>query len=145
VNATQKLATFYVGGFYCGIHTKDVVELTKDLDVTPVPLSPNPVLGLLNQRGHIVTAINMRLRLSEPDRTLTTESTGIFYKHATGLFAFVVDRVGEIVELSPQEFESPPTHLTGPSLDFLMGVYKLPDSLLLVLDPQKLITGIPAV
>ena len=139
---TEILSTFHVGDFYCGIHTKEVIELTKDLEVTPVPLAPASILGLLNLRGQIVTAIDMRVRLSCERKEISSDSIGIFYKHSGSFFSFIVDRVNEIIELDEKDFEPPPSNLTGPALDFVAGVYKMPGRLLLVLDPQKLITGI---
>ena len=141
---TEILSTFHVGDFYCGIHTKEVIELTKDLEVTPVPLAPASILGLLNLRGQIVTAIDMRVRLSCERKEISSDSIGIFYKHSGSFFSFIVDRVNEIIELNEKDFEPPPSNLTGPALDFVAGVYKMPGRLLLVLDPQKLITGISA-
>jgi len=142
VTTTEILSTFHVGDFYCGIHTKEVIELTKDLEVTPVPLAPASILGLLNLRGQIVTAIDMRVRLSCERKEISSDSIGIFYKHSGSFFSFVVDRVNEIIELDEKDFEPPPSNLTGPALNFVAGVYKMPGRLLLVLDPQKLITGI---
>jgi purine-binding chemotaxis protein CheW len=142
VTTTEILSTFHVGDFYCGIHTKEVIELTKDLEVTPVPLAPPSILGLLNLRGQIVTAIDMRVRLSCERKEISSDSIGIFYKHSGSFFSFIVDRVNEIIELEEKDFEPPPSNLTGPALNFVAGVYKMPGRLLLVLDPQKLITGI---
>ncbi len=142
MTTTEILSTFHVGDFYCGIHTKEVIELTKDLEVTPVPLAPASILGLLNLRGQIVTAIDMRVRLSCERKEISSDSIGIFYKHSGSFFSFVVDRVNEIIELDEKDFEPPPSNLTGPALNFVAGVYKMPGRLLLVLDPQKLITGI---
>lgn len=144
MTTTEILSTFHVGDFYCGIHTKEVIELTKDLEVTPVPLAPASILGLLNLRGQIVTAIDMRVRLSCERKEISSDSIGIFYKHSGSFFSFIVDRVNEIIELDEKDFEPPPSNLTGPALDFVAGVYKMPGRLLLVLDPQKLITGISA-
>ena len=142
MTTTEILSTFHVGDFYCGIHTKEVIELTKDLEVTPVPLAPPSILGLLNLRGQIVTAIDMRVRLSCERKEISSDSIGIFYKHSGSFFSFIVDRVNEIIELEEKDFEPPPSNLTGPALNFVAGVYKMPGRLLLVLDPQKLITGI---
>lgn len=142
MTTTEILSTFHVGDFYCGIHTKEVIELTKDLEVTPVPLAPPSILGLLNLRGQIVTAIDMRVRLSCERKEISSDSIGIFYKHSGSFFSFIVDRVNEIIELDEKDFEPPPSNLTGPALNFVAGVYKMPGRLLLVLDPQKLITGI---
>ncbi len=144
MSATEILSTFHVGDYYCGIHTKEVIELTKDIEVTPVPLAPEAILGLLNLRGQIVTAIDMRARLSCEPKALSTESIGIFYKHAGSFFSFIVDSVSEILELHQTDFEPPPSNLTGPAVNFVAGVYKMPGQLLLVLDPQKLISGIAA-
>jgi len=142
VSSYEILSTFHVGDYYCGIHTKEVIELTKGIEVTPVPLAPKSILGLLNLRGQIVTAIDMRARLKCEQKGHSTDSIGIFYKYAGSSYSFVVDNVNEILELDRQDFEPPPSNLTGPEVDFVTGVYKMPGRLLLVLSPQKLITGI---
>jgi purine-binding chemotaxis protein CheW len=142
MSTNEVLSTFYVSDLYCGIYTHYVTELTKGLEVTPVPLSPPAILGLLNLRGQIVTAIDMRMRLRSEPTELTFESVGIFYRNAGSLFTFVVDKVNEILELDKHDFEPPPHGLDPVTLDFVSGVFKLPGRLLLVLDPEKLVSGI---
>ena len=108
MSAREVLSTFLVGSFYCGIRTKEVFELTKGLEVTPVPLSPLAILGLLNLRGQLVTAIDMRARLGCESRHISADSVGIFSKQSGSLYSFVVDSVSEIHELDEDDFVNRP-------------------------------------
>ena len=62
--ATQHFITFYVGGLFCGIDAVQVQELTTRREMTPVPLAPAEIEGLINLRGESVTAIDLRRRLA---------------------------------------------------------------------------------
>ena len=106
MSAREVLSTFLVGSFYCGIRTKEVFELTKGLEITPVPLSPLAILGLLNLRGQLVTAIDMRARLGCESRHSSADSVGIFSKQSGSLYSFVVDSVSEILELDEDDVVS---------------------------------------
>lgn len=142
MSTVQSYSTFWVGEFYFGILTADVVELTKGLEVTPVPLGPQDVAGLINLRGQIVTGIDARKRLGMASVKPGEDSISIFFRNQGTLYGLLVDGVSDILELDGSTFEDAPINLPLAARDLIIGVQKLPNRLLLVLDPHKIISGI---
>lgn len=138
----QSYSTFWVGDFYFGILTADVVELTKGLEVTAVPLGPREVAGLINLRGQIVTGIDARIRLGMPAVLPDENSISIFFRNQGTLYGLLVDGVSDILELDGSTFEDAPINLPVAARDLIIGVQKLSNRLLLILDPNKIISGI---
>jgi purine-binding chemotaxis protein CheW len=113
--------TFYVGGHYFGISVKDVLELNRNMDITPVPKSSKIVRGVTNLRGQLVAAIDMYERL-QLERTATThESLSIILQCDGYLIAILVDDVGEILTLEAAAFEPPPTNFSKVARDLVLG------------------------
>lgn len=142
MNKSKTLSTFFIDKFYFGILTTEVTELTKDNEVTPVPLSPKAVYGLINLRGQIATAINMRNCLGINTSAYSDKSITLFISRYGSLFGLLVDCVSDIVEVDEANFEPPPSNLPQVARELIVGVYKLSDRLLFVLDSAKLIDSI---
>lgn len=142
MSATRSYATFHAGKIYFGISTDEVIELTKVVEITPVPLAPAAVSGLINLRGQIVTAINMRNRLGLEPAADASEVITVLIEKFGVLYGLLVDRVSDILELDPSNFEAPPSNVSQAAKELIIGVYKLPDNLLLIMDTAKLINGI---
>lgn len=138
----QAYSTFSIDNLYFGFLTAEVVELTKGLDITPVPLGPKAVSGFINLRGQIVSAIDMRIRLGLSPGIFNENTISIFFKYQGTLFGLLVDEVNDILELDQSTFEVPPSNLPSAAQDLIVGVHKLPQKLLLILDPNRIIAGI---
>ena len=138
-------ATFYVGNLYFGIPIAVGVEVTKGQEVTPVPLGPKEVAGFFNLRGQIVTAIDMRVRLGFESIDDYSDLLSIFFQDQDHLFAILVDRVGDFTQVSEATFEEAPSNLDANARELIVGVHKLTDKLLLILDTQKIVSGISLV
>jgi purine-binding chemotaxis protein CheW len=138
----QAYSTFSIDNLYFGFLTAEVVELTKGLDITPVPLGPKAVSGFINLRGQIVSAIDMRIRLGLSPGVFNENTISIFFKYQGTLFGLLVDEVNDILELDQSTFENPPSNLPSAAQDLIVGVHKLPQKLLLILDPNRIIAGI---
>lgn len=145
MNRSGAYATFYVGNLFFGIPIAIGVEVTKGQEVTPVPLGPKEVAGFFNLRGHIVTAIDMRVRLGLEASADGSDEVSIFFQDQEALFALMVDRVGDFTEVSEATFEETPSNLDANARDLIVGVHKLADKLLLILDTQKIVSGISLV
>jgi purine-binding chemotaxis protein CheW len=139
LNEGQDYATFHIGDLFFGIPAIQVVELSRNLDVTFVPKGPPSVSGLMNLRGQLVPAINMNIRLGIEKQKTHGDGVSIILSSPGGQVALIVDSVGEILSLNSNLFEPPPNKLTELAREVLFGVYKLPDRLLLLLDPMKII------
>lgn len=134
---TRQLCTFRLADQLLGIEVTEVQEVLRPQALTPVPLSPPEVLGLMNLRGQIVTAIDLRRRLGMPDRPADEEPMSVVVRTADGVLSLLVDSIGDVVEVSEDDFETPPENLEGIAGDLLSGVYKLPGALLGVLDTAR--------
>jgi purine-binding chemotaxis protein CheW len=145
MSSVQAYSTFFVDGLYFGILTSEVIELTKGLEVTPVPLGPVGVSGFINLRGQIVTAIDMRKRLGLHSIEHSESTISLFFQDQGTLFGLLVDDVSDILELDQSSFEEPPSNISLASRELILGVHKLPQRLLLILDPHKIISGIDTV
>jgi purine-binding chemotaxis protein CheW len=145
MSSVQAYSTFFVDGLYFGILTSEVIELTKGLEVTPVPLGPIGVSGFINLRGQIVTAIDMRKRLGLHPIEHSDTTISLFFQDQGTLFGLLVDDVSDILELDQSSFEEPPSNISLASRELILGVHKLPQRLLLILDPHKIISGIDTV
>ena len=144
MSGTTDFVTFTLGGHSFGITAADVLELNRNLDVTPVPKSSPIVRGIMNLRGQLVPAIDMYVRLSLESLAPRTESISIILRGDGQLLALLVDDVGEILTLDQNTFEPPPSNFSTVSRELVSGVHKLPDRLLLILDPKQIVTRVQA-
>ncbi len=101
------------------------------------------VRGLMNLRGQIITAIDLRRRIGLPDRDDAEEPVNIVVQTENGPVSLLVDEVGDVLELSAQGCEAPPDTLPAPIRALIQGAYLLPDRLLLILDPQQAVSVPP--
>lgn len=136
--ATQ-FATFFLDQLHLGVEVPCVQEVIRYQQMTRVPLAPPVVEGLINLRGQIVTAIDLRRRLGLPPRPPDQRPMNIVVRGAEGAVSLLVDEIGDVVEADPRLFESVPHTVRGPAAEVLYAVYKQPDRLLLVLDVAKVL------
>lgn len=130
----RQLCTFLVSDLVFGVDVIHVQEVIRHQQMTPVPLSPTVVSGLINLRGQIVTALDMRERLGLARRSREQLPTNIVVRHAEGVLSLLVDEIGDVVEVDPTSFEAPPDTLAPGSRALIDGVYKLKSQLLLLLN-----------
>jgi purine-binding chemotaxis protein CheW len=136
-SATQQLATFVVDHYYFGVPVLQVQEVLRYQDMTRVPRASIVVRGLINLRGQIVTAIDMRKRLSLPELAGERKPMNVVVRTADGVVSLLVDEIGDVLEVDHSQYDSAP-HTVGPTVrDLITGVYKLPGRLLLVMDVAK--------
>jgi purine-binding chemotaxis protein CheW len=112
-------------------------EVLEHWVTTPVPLTPDCVLGVINLRGQIMMAIDLRRRLAISERAADGTQVSLVVHTTFEHVAFVVDGVGDVLEVSEGQFEPPPETLTGESRDLIRGVYKLPSQIILLLDTAR--------
>lgn len=132
--------TFTLDGLLFGVEVERVQEVLASQRMTKVPLAPAVVGGLVNQRGQIVTAIDLRKRLELPDRAESKEPMIIMIRTDNGVTGWLVDAIGDVVETACAEFEPAPSTLKGVGRELITGAFKLEKQLLLVLDTQRVMT-----
>jgi len=114
-----------------------VQEVIRYQPMTPVPLAPPAVEGLINLRGQIVLAIDLRRRLSFADRPPGELPVNVVVRTPDGAVSLLVDEIGDVIEVEESSFETPPETLHGPVRATIFGVYKLDGRLLHVLDTER--------
>jgi purine-binding chemotaxis protein CheW len=135
-NAKQ-FCTFFLNGLYFGVEVLKVQEVIRYQEMTRVPLAPGMIRGLINLRGQIVTAIDLRHRLELPARAADVLPMNVVVRSDDGAVSLLVDEIGDVVEIEEDIFEAPPETLKGVARELIQGVYKLKERLLLILDTEK--------
>lgn len=133
----QSYCTFHLGSLYLGIEVQHVQEVIRHQHTTHVPLAPSLVHGLMNLRGQIVTALDLRKRLGLEDRPAGEQPTNVVIRTSHGSVSLLVDRIGDVLEVSSNDYEAPPETLKGPTRQMIRGAYKLDNQLLLILNTQQ--------
>ena len=123
-----------------GIPVLQVRDVLGPQRITRVPLAPAEVAGSLNLRGRIVTAIDVRRRLSLPVRPAEMREMSVVVDHGGELYSLMVDSVGEVLSLSGSAFEPNPATLDPQWRDVASGIYRLDGALLVILDVARLLT-----
>ena len=136
-HGTQQLCTFRVGQHFFGVPVMSVQEVIRAQQMTIVPLAHGAVAGLINLRGQIVTAVDMRRRLDMPSRPEDIPPTNVILRTADGAVSLLVDEIGDVIEVDAATFEPVPLSVTGAARRMLAGVHVLLGQLLLVLDPDQ--------
>jgi len=137
---SQQYSTFIVDGLFFGVEVERVQEVIKFQNMTPVPLASRMVRGLINLRGQIVTAIDLRRRLDLKEREEGEEPMNVVIRTDEGAVSLLVDEIGDVLELTEDTLEPPPPTIHGVARDLVTGVHKLDGQLLLILDINKVIT-----
>jgi purine-binding chemotaxis protein CheW len=133
----SQFCTFYLDGLLFGVELKGVQEVIRSLEMTQVPLAPEVVGGLINLRGQIVTAVDLRRRLELEARPPEALPMNVVVRSDDGAVSLLVDEIGDVVEVEDTTFEPPPETLRGKVRAMIMGVHKLENNLLHVLDTEK--------
>jgi purine-binding chemotaxis protein CheW len=136
----KQLCTFMVGDLFFGVDVLSIQEVLRPQPMTRVPLAPGMIRGLINLRGQILTAIDLRERLGLPATPAEVDGMNIVVQLPDGAVSLLVDQVGEVLNLSEEQFETSPPTLRGAVSEVISGVYKLKDRLLLLLDVPSAVT-----
>jgi purine-binding chemotaxis protein CheW len=140
VTGARQFCTFLLAGQWFGVEVLRVQEVVRHQPMTRVPLAPAAVRGLINLRGRIVTAIDLRRRLDLPDRPAGDPPVNVVVETDDGAVSLLVDEIGDVLDVPEAAFEPPPEALRGPARDLIRGAYKLDGRLLLVLDTDRAVS-----
>ncbi|MGD1713652.1 chemotaxis protein CheW [Dapis sp. BLCC M172] len=141
IKATQEnqFCTFYLEKLFFGIEVEKVQEIIRYQKITHVPLSSPEVAGLINLRSQIVTAIDLRRRLNLIDNKMEKLPLNVVVRFEDETISLLVDEVGDVIDVSQDNFEPPPETLRGKVRELIRGAYKLEKQLLLILDVEKVV------
>jgi purine-binding chemotaxis protein CheW len=137
MSLAQQFCTFLLDGHVFGVKVEQVREVILYQEMTRVPLLPCVVRGLINLRGQIITAVDLRRRLGMSDLPKGELPMNVVVRTEDGAISLLVDEIGDVIEVQDDTFEAPPETLQGPTREVVCGVHKLPDRLLLVLDIES--------
>jgi purine-binding chemotaxis protein CheW len=136
---SRQYCTFVVHDLFCGLDVLEVQEVMRDQEMTRVPLAPRTIRGLINLRGQIVVAIDLRQRFGLPEAETQGTPINVVVRSADGAVSLMADDIDEVVEVSDDVFESAPTTLSPATRELISGVCKLEGRLLMILDLAKLL------
>ncbi len=140
---TRDFLTIYIADQIFGIPILQVQDVLGEQNVTRIPLAPPAVAGSLNLRGRIVTAINVRSCLGMPALEQSGDNVmSVVVENQNELYSLMIDKVGDVLNLATRDFESSPATLDPQWRNVSQGIYRLQNSLLVVLDVPKLLEGI---
>jgi len=134
-----QFSTFFVEDLFFGVEVLQVQEVLRYQEMTRVPLAPDLVEGLINLRGQIVTAIDMRRRLRLQPRQPDQNPMNVVVRSEDGAVSLLVDEIGDVLEVRRDIYEPPPENTPRELREMIAGVYKLDGKLLLVLDTERVL------
>lgn len=135
----RQFCTFCVGDMFLGIPVEHVQEVLRYHAMTRVPRAASSVSGLINLRGQIVTAIDLRRRLGLPPRDAARLPMNVVLRTSDGAVSLLVDAIGDVTEVGEDAFEPSPPTLSDALRKLVRGAYKLDRHLLLVLDDAEVL------
>ena len=137
VTGQRQVCTFALDDLLFGVDVTSVREVIRCQPMTRVPLAPREVRGLINLRGQIVTAVDMRLRLELPARPADREPMNVVVNAGDGAISLLVDEIGDVLQLVERDAEATPENLSPVIRELIEAVYKLNGRLLLLFDARR--------
>ena len=136
---TALLATFFVRDALCALDAAGVQEVIRLGPVTPVRYAPQEVLGIVNLRGKIVTIIDLGLRLGFPKAVAGSDSRVFILEDRNEFIGLLVDRVDEVVEVEPGDWQPTPANVNGRQARFFQGVCRARGRVITLLDAGQIL------
>lgn len=130
--------TFELGPLLLGVEARRVQEVLRAQPITPVPLAPGFIRGLMNLRGQIVLVIDLARRLGAPEGSQVSRPVNVLTHTSEGIVSLLADRIGDVIDVEPDSFDEVPDTLQGPARDVVSAALRLPERLLLLLDPERI-------
>lgn len=135
--------TLVLAGQGFAIPVAQIRDVLRRQATTPVPLAPRAVAGLVNLRGRVVTAIDLRARLGLPPRDDAADATHLVVEHGGELYALIVDTVGEVVQIAEERLERVPVRLDPAWRALATAVYPAENGLTVLLEVARLLDLAP--
>lgn len=136
LTTTAQYCTFWADGLYFGVSVMDVQEVLRYQEMTPVPQAPDAVNGLINLRGQIVTAIDLRHRLGLAERPDGEYPMNVVVRSRDEVISLLVDDIGDVIDTTGAALAPVPATVPSAVKDVLVGVIPRDEAILLVLDPH---------
>ncbi len=137
MTSARQFCTFYLDRLLFGVESLKVQEVVTYRELRPVPLAPPVVSGLMNLRGQVVVALELRRQLDLPERPAGMTPICLVVRAASGTVCLLADEVGNVVEVDERTFEPSPATLSPRLRSVVLGVHKLEHQLMHVLDTDQ--------
>jgi purine-binding chemotaxis protein CheW len=139
-NTVRQWVSFMLGDETYAVDVMKTQEVLRPVEITPVAGSPHFVLGVINLRGKVVTVIDARRRFNLPPSESMSDARIILVEVKEQGVGILVDRVGEVVQVSESQIESAPRVANGEMPGNIQGVTTRGDELVVIVDLDKLLT-----
>ncbi len=140
VGAETQLVVFRLGNEEYGVDIQQVREIIKVPEITRVPKAPEFIEGVINLRGQITPIMDLRMRLDLPESQKGEDTRIIISELEKNIVGMIVDSVSEVLRISKKNIDPTPTISTDVGVEFIKGVGKLGDRLLILLDLMKVLS-----
>ncbi len=138
----EKLLTFSLGSEGYGLSILKVKEIIGMMHITPVPRTPDFVKGVINLRGKIIPVMDLRLKFNMEEKPYNERTciivVEINLKNTQRLLGVVVDMVSEVVSITSEEIEPPPQYGTKLDHNFILGMGKIKDRVVIIIDIDEI-------
>jgi purine-binding chemotaxis protein CheW len=136
-----QLVVFALGQEEFACKITDVREVLKMMKITPLPHCLDFVEGVINLRGEVIPVIDLRKRFGMMEVERTNNSRIIIAEVASSLVGLIVDSVSEVLRIPDRQIQAPPDRVAGTRTHFILGVGKVEDRLLIILNLDKILTS----
>jgi len=138
---TMQVVSFALGSEEYGVDIAQVQEINRMVTITHVPRAPHFMEGVINLRGQLIPIIDLRTRFGMP-RTEHTKNTRIVVTEiGSKRVGMVVDSVSEVLRIPTEQIEDAPDMIAGVETEYIRGVGKMGDRLIIMLDLGRVISG----
>ena len=135
-----QLVSFNLGKEEFAVDILKIQEINRMVEITKVPKSPEFVEGVINLRGKVIPIIDLRKRFKLPGSESTKQTRIVVVDIDDMVVGLVVDAVSEVLRLPANTVEPPPPIVAGIDSEYISGVGKLEDRLLILLELDKVLS-----
>lgn len=136
----SQFVSFWIADQLLGVPVDIVQEVLNPQTIAPTPKARPEIAGLLNLRGQIVTAVDLRKRLALPADALGRPRMNVVVRHKGESYSLLVDEVGDVINIGNENFEPPPVTLDSHWKSLVSGVFRLEERLFIVLNVPAIFT-----
>ncbi|ACB08569.1 MULTISPECIES: chemotaxis protein CheW [Thermotoga] len=136
-----KVVTFKLGNQVFGVDIMKVESIVEVEKIVPVPETAEYIEGVMNLRGKIIPVVNLRKKFKMSDMEDKKKAKIIVSMVKDTLVGFLVDDVSEVLTLTESDIEQPPQSLSGKGKKYILGLAKVRDDIVIILNIEEVLTS----